>query len=149
MEFALTTWIVITIVLFVIELITRGMTTIWFAFGGIAAIIVMKLDGPVWQQILVFFVVAVITLILFRPSAMKLLRNTKPIETNAKRLIGKEARVTVPIDNQKGTGQVVIDEMEWTARSESDSVAMDKDQMVVVKAIEGVKLIVALKKEEV
>ena len=62
-------WLVILAVLVVIEIITLGLTTIWFAGGALAALVVSLLGGPVWLQILLFLGVSVVLLIFTRPLA--------------------------------------------------------------------------------
>ena len=49
----------------------------------------------------------------------------------------------MPIDNLKAEGQVKVKGQIWTARSEQDEVFFADGDKVEVKAIEGVKLIVA------
>ena len=53
-------WLVILAVLVVIEIITLGLTTIWFAGGALVALVVSLLGGPVWLQILLFLGVSVV-----------------------------------------------------------------------------------------
>ena len=55
-------WLVILAVLVVIEIITLGLTTIWFAGGALVALVVSLLGGPVWLQILLFLGVSVVLL---------------------------------------------------------------------------------------
>ena len=66
-------WLVILAVLVVIEIITLGLTTIWFAGGALAALVVSLLGGPIWLQILLFIGVSVILLIFTRPLAVRYL----------------------------------------------------------------------------
>ena len=46
------------------------------------------------------------------------------------------------IDNLAQTGQVRINDIEWTARSMDDGVKIEKDTIVEIREIQGVKLIV-------
>ena len=55
---------------------------------------------------------------------------------------GKTARVIVDINNLKSQGQVVINGLEWTARSSDDTVVFKIGDAVTIVGIEGVKLIV-------
>ena len=80
-------WLILFVVFAVLELISLGLTCIWFAVGALAGCI------------------------------------------------------TALIDNLNAKGQVSIDGMEWTARSEDGS-EIKKDALVEVVAIEGVKAIV-------
>ena len=89
----------------------------------------------------VFVVVSVVLLFFTRPLAVKYL-NTKTIKTNTEALVGKTARVIVDINNLKSQGQVVINGLEWTARSSDDTVVFKIGDAVTIVGIEGVKLIV-------
>lgn len=136
----ITFWSVAIIVFLVIEAVTVGIASIWFALGSICALISALLGAPTWLQIVWFFVISILTLILTRPIIRKYV-NGKKTPTNADRLIGCPAVVTEEIDNLKGRGSVRIDGKEWTARSADDS-NIPFDTVVKVIRIEGVKLIV-------
>lgn len=133
-------WILISAGLLLIEIITLGLTSIWFAIGAIAAAIVSYMGCGIWVQLAVFLVVTAVTLIVTRPMAHKFL-NSRVTKTNVEELIDKTGIVTENIDNVNGHGAVKLDGMEWTARSIDDS-KISKDQRVKVCKVSGVKLIV-------
>ena len=112
-------WLALTAVLLIIEIATLGLTTIWFAAGALFAFFAALLGMNQGIQIGVFVVVSVVLLFFTRPLAVKYL-NTKTIKTNTEALVGKTARVIVDINNLKSQGQVVINGLEWTARSSDD-----------------------------
>ena len=128
-------------VLLIIEIVTLGLTTIWFAAGALFAFFAALLGMNQGIQIGVFVVVSVVLLFFTRPLAVKYL-NTKTIKTNTEALVGKTARVIVDINNLKSQGQVVINGLEWTARSSDDTVVFKIGDAVTIVGIEGVKLIV-------
>ena len=142
MEFTAIFWLALMIVLIIIEFATIGLFTIWFAAGALAAEIVSLFKGPLWLQIALFIVVSVVMLIYTRPFAMKYI-NRNRTKTNVDSMVGRQGIVTKPIDNIRGEGQVVVQGMEWTARSEKDDMIFDLDDIVEVRAVSGVKLIVA------
>jgi len=78
---------------------------------------------------------------LTRPLAAAFLTRNRT-RTNAESLIGQEAVVIERIDNVRGTGHVRIGGMEWTARSVRADQTIEEGEIVMVRAIEGVKLIV-------
>ena len=133
-------WIVAIVVLLIVEGLTSGLVTIWFAIGALAGLICQLVGAPLWLQLTVFLVVSFVTLVLTRPLAQKHL-NSKTQPTNADRLLGKECIVTEAIDNIAGTGAVTVGGQVWTARSVSDAV-IPNETRAVVRRIEGVKLIV-------
>ncbi len=134
-------WLALTAVLLIIEIMTLGLTTIWFAAGALFAFFAALLGMNQGIQIGVFVVVSVVLLFFTRPLAVKYL-NTKTIKTNTEALVGKTARVIVDINNLKSQGQVVINGLEWTARSSDDTVVFKTGDAVTIVGIEGVKLIV-------
>lgn len=134
-------WLALTAILLIIEIVTLGLTTIWFAAGALFAFFAALLGMNQGIQIGVFVVVSVVLLFFTRPLAVKYL-NTKTIKTNTEALVGKTARVIVDINNLKSQGQVVINGLEWTARSSDDTVVFKIGDAVTIVGIEGVKLIV-------
>ena len=134
-------WLALTAVLLLIEIVTLGLTTIWFAAGALFAFFAALLGMNQGIQIGVFVVVSVVLLFFTRPLAVEYL-NTKTIKTNTEALVGKTARVIVDINNLKSQGQVVINGLEWTARSSDDTVVFKIGDAVTIVGIEGVKLIV-------
>ena len=134
-------WLALTAVLLIIEIATLGLTTIWFAAGALFAFFAALLGMNQGIQIGVFVVVSVVLLFFTRPLAVKYL-NTKTIKTNTEALVGKTARVIVDINNLKSQGQVVINGLEWTARSSDDTVVFKIGDAVTIVGIDGVKLFV-------
>ena len=51
-------WLIIFIVLIVIELLTMGLTTIWFAGGALAALLMSVLGVGMPVQVVVFIIVS-------------------------------------------------------------------------------------------
>ncbi len=137
-------WLIAVIVLGIVEAVTVGLVTIWFAVGALAALISSLFGGPLWLQILLFIVVTAVTLVTTRPIVKKYFGKNSHKATNADMVIGKEANVTEAINNLKGTGAVRCMGKEWSARSESGE-AIDEGEIVIAVKIEGVKLIVKTK----
>ena len=132
----------ITMILFIgFELATMGLTTMWFALSSLAALVVAAVGGPVWLQVIVFFVVSLLALFGFR-NLTKDHFNRNRVKTNADSLIGRKGIVTEEVSNVYATGQVTVAGQEWTARSVDDSVTLEKGEMVVIRSISGVKLMV-------
>ncbi len=139
-------WLILLIVLLVIEGLTMGLTTVWFAGGALVAFVLSLIWGEmVALQVAAFIVVSVVLLLFTRPWAMKYL-NHRTIRTNADSLVGAVARVTETVDNRLEKGAAQIEGKIWTARSEEDSEVIEEGEMAVVREIRGVKLI--LKKKE-
>lgn len=134
-------WLVAVIALGVVEAVTVGLVSVWFALGALAALISSLFGGPLWLQIVLFIVVSALALIITRPLVKKYFNKESHKPTNADMVIGKEAQVTETIDNLQGTGAVRCMGKEWTARSENGETILSGETVTAVK-IEGVKLIV-------
>ena len=98
-------WLAIMIVLIGIEIVTVGLTTIWFAGGATAAFLSTFFGaGPVIQWML-FLVLSLAFLLLTRPMAVRYMKNNQ-VSTNADSLVGKTVVVSEKIDNLAQSGKV-------------------------------------------
>lgn len=134
-------WLIAIALLLLVEFATSALTTIWFAGGALIALLCAVMGGPVWLQAALFVAGSVILLVLTRPLAVRFMSKDKT-RTNADSLIGKEAVVTERIDNLQSTGAAQVNGQIWTARSVNPAHVIEKDEIVMIRAIEGVKLIV-------
>ena len=140
-------WLGLVIVLLLIEALTMGLTTIWFAGGALLSFIVALVGGPIPLQVGAFIIVSMILLIFTRPAAAKFM-NRRIEKTNVDSMIGRNAVVTERVDNLQGTGRVQVSGADWTARSSRESLILEKDTVVKILKVDGVKLIVDEKTEE-
>ncbi len=134
-------WLIALAVFLVIEIITLGLTTIWFAGGSLVAFVLALCNVPVLIQVTVFLIVSILLLVITRPVIEKKLNESRT-KTNVNSILGKEGKVTETIDNINQTGTVVINGLEWTARSINDEV-VSEGSSVIVEEIRGVKVIVS------
>ncbi len=140
------TWLIICIVLIAIEVGTMGLVTIWFAVGAFIAMFSAMLGAPVWLQSTLFILISALLLFFTRPIATKYF-NKGRIKTNVDAMIGREGIVIETIHNLQATGTVTINGQEWMARSKDATKEILEGSVVVVTAIEGVKVIVEEKGE--
>ena len=130
-------WVVAFLGLLLVEFLTVGLVSIWFAVGALAALITSFITESVLIQTVIFIVVSVITLIVTQPLIKKFKVNRfEP--TNSDRVIGKVAEVTKEIRPDK-YGEVEVYGVTWMAAGKSRYTVGSK---VIVKQIEGSKLIV-------
>ncbi len=134
-------WTVLVILLIAVEVLTMGLTTIWFAAGALAAAIAAACRAPLFIQIALFLIVSVAALVFTRPLAVRYF-NGERTKTNVSSLVGQKGIVTGEIDNLKGIGQVTLNGMQWTARAAQKDLVIPEGSVVTVRSIEGVKLIV-------
>lgn len=136
-------WLIAAAVLIIMEIVSLGLTTIWFAGGALVAALMAYLGLHWIIQVLIFAVVSLLLLLFTRPLAVKHLMK-EPEKTNVEGLIGKTGYVTKTINNLKAEGEVKLNGMEWTARSKDDEV-IEENEEVIVEEISGVKLVVSKK----
>ncbi len=141
-------WLLMAAIFIVVELVTLGLTTIWFAGGAFVAAIAGACGANLMIQVILFLVVSILLLVLTRPLAVKHL-DSKIEKTNSEALVGQTAVVLQEIHNLNGTGQAKINGMEWTARAKNEDEVIPVGATVKVVEISGVKLIVEVEKEDV
>ncbi len=133
-------WLIALIVFVIVEIVSVGLVSIWFAAGALTALICSALHGALWLQIVWFVVVSAVALVFTRPLVKKYVDPNR-VATNADRNLGRTALVSERIDNLAATGSVRLDGVTWTARSTDGSV-IEPGETVVVREIQGVKLLV-------
>ena len=133
-------WIFIIVSTLIAELATVGLVSLWFTVGGICALICNLLKLSVVIQWVVFIVVSVLGLLLFRSFWVNKMKK-EIVPTNADANIGKEVIVTEDIDNLLFKGEVKVNGQLWSAQS-LDGEKIDKNSKVVIRKIEGNKVFV-------
>ena len=133
-------WLGAFLVFLVVEAVTVGLVSIWFAGGALVSLVSACFNAPLWLQLLLFVAVSALLLIFTKPLITKYVNN-KTVPTNADALIGKTAIVTEDIDNDETVGQVKVGGQIWSAYTEDGNFAKKGDK-VTVKSISGVHLIV-------
>ena len=139
-------WLAAMIALLIVEGLAPGLVSIWFALGALAAMISSMLSAPLWLLVGWFFLVSIVSLALTRPIARKYV-NGRAVHTNADMAIGQDCVVTEEIDNVRGTGAVSVGGKIWTARMADPDGRAAKGAVLRAVRIEGVKLIVEEKRE--
>lgn len=135
-------WLAITVLAALIEAAVPALVSIWFVPGGLAAFIASLAGGPAWLQVALFAAGVVLAMFLTRPLARRLQKGGPP-STNADRVLGSVAVVTEEIRNIPGTGRVKALGNSWAARSLDSDGVIPAGEKVVVRRIEGVKLLVS------
>ena len=132
-------WIIAAVVFSILEAITLGLTSLWFALAAIVALIAALLGAPFFVQVILFGVASVLFLIVTKPLAKDLLKIGGE-RTNIDALIGERGIVTSEI-LPFSMGQVKVKGQIWSALTE-DGEPLGVNETVFVQSIEGVKLIV-------
>ena len=139
-------WIVLLVLFLILEAATVQLVSAWFALGELCPLLANLCGVGVIWQIVLFLIVSAICLIATRPLVKKM-TPTKIQKTNADRCLGAEAVVLQELNTLKSTGLVKAMGNTWTARAEDGSV-IPKDAVVIVRKMDGVKLIVSQQSEK-
>lgn len=131
-------WLVIIIASLIMEALTFNLITIWIAIGGLAAYITSYITDNETIQIIIFFIVTIVTLLSTRRLVRKFIKNSE--KTNLDDVIGKKGIVTKDIVDED-VGRVKVMGKSWSAISEDEKSIKEGSKVEVLK-IKGVKLIV-------
>ena len=135
---AATIWIGAFAVFLIWEIISLGLTSIWFCGGAFAAAIAAYLGANIAVQAALFIIVSTLLVLLCRPIAKRNLI-TSAAPTNLDRNIGKKVKILETVDGSRNMGLVKIGDVEWKAVSESGRV-LQKDSYAEIVKIEGTKV---------
>lgn len=134
-------WLSIFVLAIIVEALTSGLASIWFAIGAIVALIISFIPGVEWWiEIIVFVVVSGLMLLCLRPLANRLLKRDV-INSNIDEIAGKKG-IMVKAYDELNHGEVKINDVVWTAIGADESKAIPQGTKVVVVAVNGNKLIV-------
>lgn len=114
-------WVVAALVLFIIEMFTSGFAVICLAIGALGGAAASLLDWSLEIQLLVFAVVSFVALIAVRPILKRLFFSKgEKVQTNVDAIIGKRGVVCVEIEADDDNGRVMIDGLDWRAKSDNN-----------------------------
>ena len=142
-------WIVLALIFVIVELVTLEFTFLMLAAGALlGGLGTNLLGGAWWLQVAAAAAVAALLLFTIRPLLLRALhRSSAHIPTNVDALAGLGARVLVPFVD--GAGSVKLDNGEtWTARLVDAASAADVGSRVIVRAVRGATVEVALPDEK-
>lgn len=138
-------WAVLFVLFAIAEFATVQLVSIWFAFGSIIAMLCTYFFNiPFVAQLGIFILSSGILLAVTFPLVRKRL-NPKRVATNNDLDIGKSATVIEEINSDNGTGRVTINGVDWSAVPENKNAVIAKGTIVIVKEVQGSKLLVAEK----
>lgn len=132
-------WLWIAVAFGIIEALTLGIVSIWFALGAIVAMLFAFVVDSFFIQLVVFSCASLILVATTRKVAVEKLKIGQ-YKTNIDELIGKECVVIKPISAYEA-GEVKVEGKIWRAISESKQSYAGQDVAIVLR-IEGVTIIV-------
>ncbi len=87
-------WLALAVIFLIIEALTIGLTTIWFAAGSFVALVLSMFHAPVIAQFIVFLLVSFCLLLFTRKIFVEKLK-TGRVRTNVEALIGEMGQVLI------------------------------------------------------
>lgn len=132
-------WLIVALLLFIVELMTSGFAVICLSIGAAGGAIAALITSTIEIQLLTFAVVSLLAIAAVRPVLKRTFMRGEKIRTNADAMIGRRGVACATIDDDEG--RVMIDGVDWKARSESGE-RIEKGTKVVVVKMESIILIV-------
>ena len=134
-------WILLGLLLLLAELLTPG--GFYIIFFGIGAVIVGVLAGfnaagPLWFQFILFSILSVLTLWLFREKLLQLTQGER--RKNVDSLVGETAVATEEI-HLNAVGKAELRGTSWNARNVGDK-PLTRGQRCIVERVEGLTIFV-------
>ncbi|WP_139652903.1 NfeD family protein [Raoultibacter phocaeensis] len=135
-------WLGVAAVMGIVEVISFGLITMWFVVGALIAFLANLLGFDLVVQLVVFFVVSIVCLIVLRPMFLKYRKRGEKEEPD---VVGQAAIVIETIDNERLAGRVeTANRMTWAAKS-ADGAVLPAGETVVITGRESIRLIVERK----
>jgi len=141
-------WLIAAIVFFIGEIMTEGFCLLWFSIGCLIALFFTLITDNMIILFAIFLSVAMILLLSTRKLTENFLNSRKKIESNVNALIGKKAKIIEGIDQIEGFGKVKVNGEVWKAILDDSSETFEVGETVVIKAVDGVKLIITKEKND-
>lgn len=134
-------WVLAGLVLLGLELGTPG--GFFLAFFGVAALIVGALAAaglvePVWLQWLLFSVLSVASVLLFRKPMLEWMKRREPVRPDVDSLVGAEAVLTEDLP-AGGVGKAELRGTSWNVRARAGG-TIARGQRVRVEEVDGLTL---------
>lgn len=135
-------WGILMVLFILLEVSSCALVSIWFVFGALAAVLAAWQGCSFLVQTIIFVAVSAVLLMFTWPFVRSL--RIKKIPTNADEIIGMEGVVQTAINNVKNEGRVVVDSIDWAAKS-TNGRPIPAGSVVMVDKLEGVTLFVTRK----
>jgi len=136
-------WLIVGVAFAVGEILSLAFFAAFLAAGAVGAALAAALGLPILVQVLVFGVVGVGGILLFRPLVMRSLHRggKAPLVSGAEGMIGQRVVLTDAILGLERPGHLVIFGERWPAIT-ADGSAVPPDTTVVIKALRNATLVV-------
>ncbi len=134
-------WLVVSVILMTLEILTQGFVVACFGIGGLFGMLAAMLGVAFAWQVGGFALGSFVAFIAIRPFVLRFLYHSSDhVPTNMDALAGRTGVVTQAISTRK-PGRVKVGGEDWMAVSEADQ-TLDEGMDVKVLRVEGAKLLV-------
>lgn len=134
-------WLIVGLLMLVAELVSVVLVFVFFAAGALITALLASLGllPSLDSQLLAFSVISVLTLVLLRKQARRLL-DRRDTQTEYNEYAGETAMVIKDIP-ATGEGKIYYRGAEWIARSATHA-PIEAGSKVIIRKTDGIKLIV-------
>lgn len=138
MYFQLILWIIISLVALIIDIFTSSFLFVWFAIGGIVALILALLHVSFFVQIVVFVILSVILLSIGYPMIKKSIKNNIPVISSMEEdYIGKEFVSKEAIEDK---ATIKVEGLYWSVINAGEKIEVG--EKITIIGIQGNKFII-------
>ena len=136
-------WLIVGLAFAVGEILTLAFFASFLAVGAAGAAVAAALGLPILLQVIIFGVVGVGGILIFRPIVMRSLHRggKPPLVSGAEVMIGQRAVLTDAIAGLERPGHLVMFGERWPAIT-ADGSPVPQDSVVLIKAIRNATLVV-------
>lgn len=139
-------WLIISVLLVIIEIVTAGFGIVCFAVGTLLGALVAYVGYDFDWQMIAFGAGTLLAFAFIRPLALKYLtKKQQYVPMNAQAVVGMVGVVTQEINPANHTGRVAVNGDDWKAVVADDTVIPVGTNVTIVKQD---SLILTVKKEE-
>ena len=137
-------WLIMAGLLLVIEIFTQGFLVFWFSVAALITTIVSIFTSSILIQVLVFVISSIILMFFTKKFSDKIRTTDTKRKFNIDTVIGETGVVEQEVSKLQ-FGVVKVGGTTWTAVTEEETIEVG--QVVIIKHIDGVKLVVERKTE--
>ena len=141
-------WSLIALVSITIEIFATNFIALWFSGGSVVALVLLAVNLDWYYQLIAFVGVSGTTLAIFYPLLRRKLLHRKVVPTNISTYIGRKIKITKIIENNLDVhGYALLSGVLWSVKAIKPDVSLNKNDIVIIKAVKGTTLLVDQLKE--
>ena len=133
-------WVAIFVLSVISEAASHAFIPLWFAPAAAISLILSFFELAAWVEVLAFFFISLVLLLLSRTAFASLLGVKKHRETaivKKQELVGRQVLVIEDVDNLRMRGKIRVGGVEFPAVSYSDDIVIPAGEIVTIAAYEN------------